>query len=69
MHDFGYFDNNALKQWKRLIGYKKHSAELSLYGMDETLAAQTGSDTLICIFPGGQGAAAIAQLSKGHHAL
>ena len=65
-HDFGYFDNNALKQWgKRLIGYKKHSFELSLYGMAETLAAQTGSDTLICIFPGGQGATAIAQLSKG----
>ena len=33
--------------------------------MAEVLANQFGKDTLICIFPGGQGATAIANLSKG----
>lgn len=65
-HTFGYFDNDALKQWgKKLIGYKKRTFELSVYGMAEALASQLGRDTLICIFPGGQGATPLARLSKG----
>lgn len=65
-HTFGYFDNDALKQWgKKLIGYKKRTFELSVYGMAEALASQLGHDTLICIFPGGQGATPLKRLSKG----
>ena len=65
-HNFGYFDNNDLKQFaKKLIKYQKRSFELSIYTMAQHLADQTGEDTLICIFPGGQGATAIADLSKG----
>ena len=46
-HQFGYFENDELKQFaKKLVKYQK-------------------SDTLICTFPGGQGATAIANLSKG----
>lgn len=65
-HHFGYFDNNRLKQWaKKTIGYQKRAYELSVYKMAEVLADQFGKDTLICIFPGGQGATAIANMSKG----
>ncbi len=65
-HDYGYFDNNAFKQWaKRITHYAKRDFELSIYQMAEILADQTGEDTLICIFPGGKGATALAQLSKG----
>lgn len=65
-YEYGYFDNNELKQWgKKLIGYQKRSFELSIYGMAERLTSQLGQDTLICIFPGGQGATALANLSKG----
>lgn len=65
-HDYGYFDPNSRKQWmKRLIGYKKHSYELSVYGMAERLVFQLGDDTLLCIFPGGCGGTRIADLSKG----
>lgn len=65
-HQFGYFDNNDTKQWlKKMTGYTKRAFELSIYNMAEVLADATGSDTLICIFPGGQGATAIANLSKG----
>jgi len=63
---FGYFDNDALKQWaKKTLRYQKRSFELSVYRMAQILADHTGSDTLICVFPGGQGATALAQLSKG----
>lgn len=65
-HNFGYFDNNKMKEWaKKAIRYQKRSFELSIYSMAELLADNTGNDTLICIFPGGQGATALANLSKG----
>lgn len=65
-HQFGYFDNDNTKQWvKQMVGYQKRAYELSVYKMAQVLADQTGSDTLICIFPGGQGATALAQLGKG----
>ena len=65
-HNYGYFDNNDLKQFaKKMVNYQKRSFELSIYNMAKHLADATGSDTLICIFPGGQGATAIANLSKG----
>lgn len=65
-HRFGYFENDELKKFaKKLIGYQKRAFELSVYNMAKVLADSTGSDTLICIFPGGQGATAIANLSKG----
>ena len=63
---FGYFDGSSFKQYmKRLFRYRKRSFELSVYGMAESLTQQLGSDTVICTFPGGQGATALAQLSKG----
>lgn len=63
---FGYFDGSPLKQYlKRLFHYRKRSFELSVYGMAESLTQQLGADTVICTFPGGQGATALAQLSKG----
>lgn len=65
-HKYGFFDNDELKQYvKKLVDYKKRSFELSIYNMAKEIANATGSDTLICIFPGGQGATAIANLSKG----
>lgn len=65
-HSFGYFDNDDTKQWlKKVVGYQKRAYELSVYNMAKVLADHTGADTLICIFPGGQGATAIANLSKG----
>ena len=65
-HNFGYFDNNDLKLLaKKAIRYQRRSFELSVYKMAEILADNTGEDTLICIFPGGQGATAVANLSKG----
>ena len=63
---FGYFDGNTLKQYfKRLFRYRKRSFELSVYTMAEELSHQLGSDTVICTFPGGQGATALAHLSRG----
>ena len=65
-HKFGYFDNDPKKYWfKKVVGYQKRAYELSVYKMAEVLAKQFGKDTLICIFPGGQGATAIANLRKG----
>ena len=65
-HAFGYFENNELKQFaKKLVKYQKRAFELSIYNMAKVMADNTGNDTLICIFPGGQGATAIANLSKG----
>ncbi len=65
-HQFGFFDNNQNKEWiKRMINYDKRSFELTVYSMAETLADSIGEDTLICIFPGGQGTTTISQLGKG----
>lgn len=65
-HGFGYFENDNIKHWiKKTTGYQKRAYELSIYKMAQVLADQFGEDTLICIFPGGQGATAIANLSKG----
>lgn len=55
-HRFGYFENDELKEFaKKMVGYQKRAFELSVYNMAKILADSTGSDTLICIFPGGQG--------------
>ena len=65
-YNYGYFDNNGLKQYaKKILGYQKRAFELSVYSMAMKIADNTESDTIICIFPGGQGATAIANLSKG----
>ncbi|MCR5711606.1 MAG: sialate O-acetylesterase [Prevotella sp.] len=65
-HQFGYFDNDDLKRIaKKVVKYQKRSFELSIYTMAQRLADQLGEDTLICIFPGGQGATIIKNLSKG----
>lgn len=66
-HDFGFFDNDKKKQWaKKILNYTKRTFELSVYGMAESLVKQLGQDTLICIFPGGQGGTAIMRLNKGN---
>ena len=65
-YNYGYFDNNGLKQYaKKILGYQKRAFELSVYSMAMKIADNTESDTIICIFPGGQGATAIANRSKG----
>lgn len=65
-HNFGYFDNDDMKQFaKKMIRYQKRSFELTIYSMAEMLADSTGKDTLICTFPGGQGATVISHLGKG----
>ena len=68
-HDFGYFEPNTLKRnLKKITNYQERAFELSVYSMAELLADNTGNDTLICIFPGGQGATDIAHLGKGSEA-
>lgn len=64
---FGYFDpTSRLKQYiKRLFHYNKRSFELSIYGMAESLASNTGKDTIICIFSGGLGTQPLKKLMKG----
>ena len=65
-HSFGYFENDNFKHWiKKTAGYQKRAYELSIYKMAQELTDQLREDTLICIFPGGQGATSIANLSKG----
>lgn len=65
-HDFGYFEHDDLKKFaKKMVNYQRRSFELSIYTMAQRLADQLGEDTLICIFPGGQGATNITNLSKG----
>lgn len=65
-YDFGYFEPNYWKKCiKKLLHYQKRSFELSIYGMAESLANELGKDTIICIFPGGQGATLLKDLSKG----
>lgn len=66
-HDFGFFDNDKKKQWaKKILNYTKRTFELSVYGMAESLVSQLGDDTLVCVFPGGQGATDIKRLSRGN---
>jgi hypothetical protein len=66
-HDFGFFDNDKKKQWaKKILNYTKRTFELSVYGMAESLVNQLGKDTLICIFPGGQGATDMSRLNRGN---
>ena len=68
-HDFGYFEpDNIKRNLKMMAGYQKRAFELSVYSMAELLADSTGNDTLICIFPGGQGATDIAHLGKDSEA-
>lgn len=65
-HRFGYFDISPFKQFvKRITRHQKRSFELTVYGMAEVLADNTGKDTLICIFPDGQDGTVIADLGKG----
>lgn len=68
-HQFGFFDNDPNKQWvKRMMNYNKRSFELTIYSMARMLTDSLGEDTMICIFPDGQGTTAIAQLGKGTEA-
>lgn len=65
-YEFGYFESNPWKKFfKKLFHYRKRSFELSVYGMAESLARELGKDTVICVFPGGQGTTLIKELSKG----
>lgn len=65
-HDHGYFESNDMKRLaKKMVGYQKRSFELSVYTMAQHLVDHVGKDTIICIFPGGQGATSLSNLSKG----
>ena len=65
-YQYGYQENSSLKHFlKRLLRYRRRAFELSVYAMADRLAERTGSDTLICVFAGGQGATGIAHLGKG----
>lgn len=65
-HRFGYFDYSDVRvTLRRLLHIHNKSFELSSYSMAETLVNKLGEDTLICIFPGGQGLTDIAGMSKG----
>ena len=51
-HHFGYFDISPFKQFfKRITRYQKRSFELTIYGMAEVLADNTGKDTVDLYFP------------------
>lgn len=65
-HDYGYFESDELKYYaKKITHYQKRAFELSVYTMAQQLANHIGKDTIICTFPGGQGATCIIHLSKG----
>lgn len=65
-YEFGYFEANRFKQaLKKVLRHQQRAFELSVYSMAEELATQLGEDTLICIFPGGQGTTPITELGKG----
>ena len=65
-HDFGYFDLNGTKELaKRLLGRDSRSFELSSYTMALDLVRQVGADTVVCIFPGGQGATPYMGIAPG----
>jgi hypothetical protein len=72
-NDYGYFSDSKLKTWfKRLIGYNHRQFELSVYGMAEYILQyemKQGNDSLmLCIFPGGQGLTALAELGRASKA-
>jgi len=65
-YNYGFYDGKEWKQCiKKIIGYRNRSYELSVYGMAEQLACKLGSDTIICVFPGGAGMSNITKLNKG----
>jgi hypothetical protein len=65
-HQFGYYNLNETKLYfQKLLHYQKHAYELTSYSMAQYLASNTGKDTLICIFPGGQDGTIISELGKG----
>lgn len=64
-YDFGCYSDEKWRRFiKRLFNIHKRSFELSIYRMAETLASKLGSDTIICIFPGGMGMSPIHNLTK-----
>lgn len=65
-HQFGYYDHNEIKLFaKKILRHRKRSFELTSYSMAQWLADNTGQDTVICIFTGGQDGTIIANLGKG----
>ena len=65
-HCYGYFDLDPLKERaKRLLAYDRRSFELSAYAMAQALTRHLGPDTLVCIFPGGQGATPYSGICRG----
>lgn len=65
-HQFGYYNLDKTKLFlQKLFHYQKHAYELTSYSMAQYLASNTGRDTLICIFAGGQDGTIIAELGKG----
>ena len=65
-HCYGYFDLDPLKERaKRLLAYDRRSFELSAYAMAQALTSHLGPDTLVCIFPGGQGATPYRGICRG----
>ena len=69
-YQFGCYSD---KKWKRIIKRllhdHRHSYELSLYSMAESLVKELGEDTVICIFPGGMGETPIFKLVKDYNYL
>ena len=68
-HRFGFFCPETYKQFvKKLLRWHSRSFELSVYGMAEVLVQNLGTDTLICIFPGGLGTTDLAGLGRSSSA-
>jgi len=64
-YSFGYLDDELSRQhFKKLIHYDKRAYELSSYRMAQELVSKLGSDTIICIFPGGTGMSQITIMNK-----
>lgn len=65
-YEFGYFDYSDIRVFARRVLHKHNkSYELSVYGMAESLVSHLGEDTVVSIFPGGQGLTDIRKMSKG----
>lgn len=63
---FGFYDCSHTKRWiKRTIGYENRLYECSAYSMGQVMAQKLGTDTMVCVFAGGQGATSISGLTKG----
>ena len=60
----GYSEERWKRTVKKLLKIHRRSFELSLYRMSESLVTKLGSDTIICIFPGGMGESPIQHLTK-----